>query len=224
MHVLFDFFSSRRRHTRLQGDWSSDVCSSDLTWRELSVEEGRGLGHDQVGLEVLSAKGRGVQVGEGYVYTGDGIHGIGYVWCVAGFVGPRLEMHNRGSADAEHDAQGFQARYPLRQFRVKAAAALLDGAEVKTGRVGDRLKEVRVFQVIVSPRDRRMLAHGQGWNRRLECVAKVRVAGAAAVPGPPGGVDGELHKVGQPADVLGASCLAARQVAKTFEGDRLRAF
>src|SRR5256885_6394600 len=28
--VLCFFFSSRRRHTRLQGDWSSDVCSSDL--------------------------------------------------------------------------------------------------------------------------------------------------------------------------------------------------
>src|SRR5256885_3497251 len=28
--LLFFFFSSRRRHTRLQGDWSSDVCSSDL--------------------------------------------------------------------------------------------------------------------------------------------------------------------------------------------------
>src|SRR5256885_7723245 len=28
--VMFFFFSSRRRHTRLQGDWSSDVCSSDL--------------------------------------------------------------------------------------------------------------------------------------------------------------------------------------------------
>src|SRR5256885_3209528 len=27
------FFSSRRRHTRLQGDWSSDVCSSDLPVR-----------------------------------------------------------------------------------------------------------------------------------------------------------------------------------------------
>src|ERR1039457_5945531 len=24
------FFSSRRRHSRLQGDWSSDVCSSDV--------------------------------------------------------------------------------------------------------------------------------------------------------------------------------------------------
>src|SRR5256885_1892885 len=28
--LSFFFFSSRRRHTRLQGDWSSDVCSSDL--------------------------------------------------------------------------------------------------------------------------------------------------------------------------------------------------
>src|SRR5699024_11330472 len=26
------FFSSRRRHTRSKRDWSSDVCSSDLTW------------------------------------------------------------------------------------------------------------------------------------------------------------------------------------------------
>src|SRR2546426_4757958 len=29
--ISFFFFSSRRRHTRLQGDWSSDVCSSDLS-------------------------------------------------------------------------------------------------------------------------------------------------------------------------------------------------
>src|SRR5438876_11177867 len=27
------FFSSRRRHTRWTGDWSSDVCSSDLDRR-----------------------------------------------------------------------------------------------------------------------------------------------------------------------------------------------
>src|SRR5690348_17926324 len=27
------FFSSRRRHTRWTGDWSSDVCSSDLFWQ-----------------------------------------------------------------------------------------------------------------------------------------------------------------------------------------------
>src|SRR6266487_5955201 len=28
--IIFFFFSSRRRHTRWTGDWSSDVCSSDL--------------------------------------------------------------------------------------------------------------------------------------------------------------------------------------------------
>src|SRR3989449_1488121 len=31
------FFSSRRRHTRCSRDWSSDVCSSDLT-KSLAVE------------------------------------------------------------------------------------------------------------------------------------------------------------------------------------------
>src|SRR2546430_6709535 len=36
--LLFFFFSSRRRHTRFDCDWSSDVCSSDL----LTVDS---LGH-----------------------------------------------------------------------------------------------------------------------------------------------------------------------------------
>src|SRR5687768_18315647 len=41
---FFFFFSSRRRHTRCSRDWSSDVCSSDLTtaraerrWRRLAL-------------------------------------------------------------------------------------------------------------------------------------------------------------------------------------------
>src|SRR2546422_1207694 len=33
------FFSSRRRHTRCSRDWSSDVCSSDLSMREIPLEE-----------------------------------------------------------------------------------------------------------------------------------------------------------------------------------------
>src|SRR6266850_4412530 len=36
LYGVFFFFSSRRRHTRLQGDWSSDVCSSDLGTRILT--------------------------------------------------------------------------------------------------------------------------------------------------------------------------------------------
>src|SRR3989454_231080 len=51
------FFSSRRRHTRLQGDWSSDVCSSDL----LSSSYNIGLSYELSGA-VLSQPGlRGAQ-------------------------------------------------------------------------------------------------------------------------------------------------------------------
>src|SRR5256885_8917207 len=47
IHTPIFFFSSRRRHTRLQGDWSSDVCSSDLKqhintpikFRRMEIEE-----------------------------------------------------------------------------------------------------------------------------------------------------------------------------------------
>src|SRR2546426_9189314 len=40
--VICFFFSSRRRHTRLQGDWSSDVCSSDLTTRSPATSSTQG--------------------------------------------------------------------------------------------------------------------------------------------------------------------------------------
>src|SRR5437879_8091422 len=36
--TLTFFFSSRRRHTRYIGDWSSDVCSSDLAYAHAGVE------------------------------------------------------------------------------------------------------------------------------------------------------------------------------------------
>src|SRR2546430_8124897 len=44
--VLF-FFSSRRRHTRFDCDWSSDVCSSDLLF-STSEEFGEGRGLDVI--------------------------------------------------------------------------------------------------------------------------------------------------------------------------------
>src|SRR2546429_1927417 len=39
------FFSSRRRHTRCSRDWSSDVCSSDLTHRPRDGGSGRDRQH-----------------------------------------------------------------------------------------------------------------------------------------------------------------------------------
>src|SRR5437899_11398495 len=39
--ICFFFFSSRRRHTRCLSDWSSDVCSSDLTsWKGRDLPRG----------------------------------------------------------------------------------------------------------------------------------------------------------------------------------------
>src|ERR1039457_2194880 len=47
-HRLFFFFSSRRRHTRLQGDWSSDVCSSDLQVpSDYKIDDGKAGGQIQ---------------------------------------------------------------------------------------------------------------------------------------------------------------------------------
>src|SRR6202000_3494449 len=45
------FFSSRRRHTRWPGDWSSDVCSSDLLLTQRADDGSWGAG------SVLPGKG-----------------------------------------------------------------------------------------------------------------------------------------------------------------------
>src|SRR6266487_6226562 len=37
---FFFFFSSRRRHTRWTGDWTSDVCSSDLEYVAVPLTSG----------------------------------------------------------------------------------------------------------------------------------------------------------------------------------------
>src|SRR2546430_9448906 len=49
------FFSSRRRHTRFDCDWSSDVCSSDLV--VVTVDKGQNVyvGNDPVNMHRLGA-------------------------------------------------------------------------------------------------------------------------------------------------------------------------
>src|SRR3989440_8765126 len=72
---LFFFFSSRRRHTRSDRDWSSDVCSSDLekgkadkeklarlaslkTWDDVLKSEGPDKGEDATLTFVDNSGGR----------------------------------------------------------------------------------------------------------------------------------------------------------------------
>src|SRR5256885_6197261 len=65
------FFSSRRRHTRLQGDWSSDVCSSDLGGMapggHAGLEAGRGARRPGAAMagRVRSRDDRGPEVVDG---------------------------------------------------------------------------------------------------------------------------------------------------------------
>src|SRR6266487_6864251 len=76
---MFFFFSSRRRHTRWTGDWSSDVCSSDLTTRSSTpVRDGTpnpfpivGVGASAGGLEAFTEllKHLPLDSGMGFVFV-----------------------------------------------------------------------------------------------------------------------------------------------------------
>src|SRR6266487_6261317 len=53
MRSVFFFFSSRRRHTRWTGDWSSDVCSSDLdAYLSLDYQNQSGDIYRRVGRQI----------------------------------------------------------------------------------------------------------------------------------------------------------------------------
>src|SRR5256885_8146929 len=56
VYEFFFFFSSRRRHTRLQGDWSSDVCSSDLCGSPTSMSSPTWVGVPQFRCAVPSGE------------------------------------------------------------------------------------------------------------------------------------------------------------------------
>src|SRR5207248_3744432 len=52
------FFSSRRRHTRSYGDWSSDVCSSDLMHEILEDERTGPFGDHEAAALAIEWAGR----------------------------------------------------------------------------------------------------------------------------------------------------------------------
>src|SRR5690348_17522432 len=60
--VICFFFSSRRRHTRWTGDWSSDVCSSDLESELFGHEKGSFTG------AISQRKGRFEQAHKGTLF------------------------------------------------------------------------------------------------------------------------------------------------------------
>ena len=67
------FFSSKRRHTRLQGDWSSDVCSSDLSI-ELYLDANQIISYPKSGTswKDISGEGRNGTLTNGVTFNSDG--------------------------------------------------------------------------------------------------------------------------------------------------------
>src|SRR5258705_7932699 len=65
---FFFFFSSRRRHTRCLSDWSSDVCSSDLSENDC-IFEGQVQEHQlPSGLQLVSSD---IRINHGYESTSE---------------------------------------------------------------------------------------------------------------------------------------------------------
>src|SRR5256885_13254879 len=89
MIVCF-FFSSRRRHTRLQGDWSSDVCSSDLGAAALRPATGTG--------GVAEDEQAGAAEGAHWMVTGEGRGMLNVEWLMlnAGATRKRSEERRVG--------------------------------------------------------------------------------------------------------------------------------
>src|SRR5690348_18000423 len=81
---FFFFFSSRRRHTRWTGDWSSDVCSSDLL---------HGVEVDSVGDDLLGH----VPEGNGERRLGHAVRGQGALGAQAIFAEAIEEEIGRAS-------------------------------------------------------------------------------------------------------------------------------
>src|SRR6267154_2969460 len=56
LFLCFFFFSSRRRHTRWTGDWSSDVCSSDLKQTDQIDDQKAPAGAPEIVARAMAGK------------------------------------------------------------------------------------------------------------------------------------------------------------------------
>src|SRR5688500_20177937 len=103
--LLLFFFSSRRRHTRLQGDWSSDVCSSDL----LPVDDGEVTFRFPLVIAPRYMPGRalaGDQAGLGTAADTDLVPDASRIRSEERRVGK--ECGSRGAAQDDRDTEGTQ--------------------------------------------------------------------------------------------------------------------
>src|SRR2546427_5088295 len=125
--LLGFFFSSRRRHTRFDCDWSSDVCSSDLRrfvegeWATLLDEVARAIGPDVAAktLDRLLTRQRAPDGARARLLLADGNRRL---------AGGELDAAQRRYAEVERLApdsvEGQEARLLLVRVAASRAASL----------------------------------------------------------------------------------------------------
>src|SRR5258706_10119096 len=109
---LFFFFSSRRRHTRLVSDWSSDVCSSDMNRRGLKIPL-------LIGGATTSKRHTAVKIAPSYQH--ETIHVIDASRAVP-VVGALMRPESRQALDAQNRKEQDEIRV---QFENRAGTQLL---------------------------------------------------------------------------------------------------
>src|SRR5438046_5822606 len=124
VNVIF-FFSSRRRHTRLVSDWSSDVCSSDL-----EPDFGRLAKLDVLGSSCFA--GSGTRWKTRMFAPGEGVPEDPATGSAAGPLAVHLSRHGRIAFGQEIEIrQGAEVGRPsLLRARADGTAERLERVEV----------------------------------------------------------------------------------------------
>src|SRR6266478_7923700 len=130
--MCFFFFSSRRRHTRFDCDWSSDVCSSDLadSWVSCALAD----------RDVAAARAALLAAGENTLVNEHAVH-FNH-WFVEGIIA-RLEHDQQKARAAFEAARAEQEKIVQAQPGYAPPLCVLGVIDALLGRKQEAVSECR---------------------------------------------------------------------------------
>src|SRR2546430_1547651 len=124
---MFFFFSSRRRHTRFDCDWSSDVCSSDLSIEGASIRKILdSRGNPTVEVEVRAGRALGRAAAPSGASTGTHEPPA---WPRGGVEDRKSTRLNSSHSQISYAV--FCLKKKIRKQRVKTVRAPVQGSQVR---------------------------------------------------------------------------------------------
>src|SRR5688572_4890036 len=152
----FFFFSSRRRHTRFDCDWSSDVCSSDLGSSDATGDVAQAVGATVIRHDVNRGKGAALKTGFAWALErgfdavitldADGQH-------LASEIPAFIEAHRETSADLIIGGRAhlFEQMLPRRRMANRFSAlciSIASGARITDSQSGFRLYSAKLLRSV----------------------------------------------------------------------------